>query len=214
MQDSVDRLRREVELMRAARRRLVQDGDDARRWIERELHDGPQQDLAGVAVALQHARRLVDDDPAAAGALLDGLRRTVSEALDRLERLAHRTYPPLLEGGGLRVALRSAAAAAGVPVALDVPADIHYPPPVAATVYFCCVEALACAGDAGKPSIAIRVEGGMLLFDVCGLAEADIDGQLSSMRDRVEALDGQLTIASEPGAGTRISGRLPIEGNA
>ncbi|HEU5212404.1 MAG TPA: histidine kinase, partial [Gaiellaceae bacterium] len=110
MRESLDRLRLEVGELRASRKRLVLAADADRRKIERELHEGPQQDLVAVAANLQLASRLVEDDPAAAKALLDEMRRDVREALDVTRKLADRVYPPLLDDGGLGVALRSAAA--------------------------------------------------------------------------------------------------------
>ena len=110
--------------------------------IERELHDGPQQDLVALAVNLQLARRLVDADPAAATALLDEMRRDVQEALDGTRELAHRIYPPLLEAGGLGVgvAVRGGERRRSRPSRGRGGAAV--PPEVAGTVYFCCVEAL------------------------------------------------------------------------
>ena len=96
----------------ASRTRLVLAADADRRRIERELHDGAQQDLVGLAVKLQQARGLVDSDPAAAGVLVDEMRGDVQESLDRLRSLAQRIHPPQLEAGGLPAALRSAAASA------------------------------------------------------------------------------------------------------
>src|SRR5207245_4843265 len=124
--------------------------DADRRRIERELHDGPQQHLVALAVNLQLTRRLVDVDPAAARALLEEMGRDVQEALDGARKLAHRIYPPLLEAGGLGVALRSAAASVGVPTRVQVAAGAACPPEVAGTVYFCCVEALERVGAGAK----------------------------------------------------------------
>ena len=116
LEESVEQLRREADELRASRTRLVLAADADRRRIERELHDGAQQDLVGLAVKLQQARGLVDSDPAAAGVLVDEMRGDVQESLDRLRALAQRIYPPQLEAGGLPAALRSAAASAGVRV--------------------------------------------------------------------------------------------------
>src|SRR5436190_5805478 len=107
---SIERLRQEADELRASRTRLVLAADADRRRIERELHDGAQQDLVGLAVNLQQARRLIATDPAAAAALVDEMRREVHEALDRSRALAQRIHPPQLEAGGLLAALRSAAA--------------------------------------------------------------------------------------------------------
>src|SRR5947208_3534114 len=95
-------------------RRLVLAADADRRRIERELHDGVQQDLVGLVVNLQQARRLLVTDPAAAAALVDEMRREAHEALDRSRALGQRIHPSQLEAGGLVAALRAAAASVRV----------------------------------------------------------------------------------------------------
>ena len=132
LEESVEQLRREADELRASRTRLVLAADADRRRIERELHDGAQQDLVALAVKLQQARGLVDSDPAAAGVLVDEMRGDVQESLDRLRSLAQRIHPPQLEAGGLPAALRSAAASAGVRVRIDVGANGVYPQEVSA----------------------------------------------------------------------------------
>jgi signal transduction histidine kinase len=205
-----DRLRAEVDELAASRRRLVLAADADRRSIERELHDGAQQHLVGLAVNLQHARRLVDADPAGAAALLDGIRRDLQDALNALRSLALRIHPPLLEAGGLRTALRSAAAAVGVPTEVQV-SEAAIPSEAAGTVYRCWVEALEQAGDRVTAAIIVQEEGGTLVFEIVqdgsGSAAAE---ELASIRDRVEALGGRLSIESEPAQGVRISGSLPL----
>jgi signal transduction histidine kinase len=213
LRESLDRLRLEVGELRASRKRLVLAADADRRQIERELHDGPQQDLVAIVVNLQLASRLVDDDPTAARALLDEMRREVQEALDGTRKLANLIYPPLLEAGGLGVALRSAAVSAGVRARVDV-APGAYAPEVAGTVYFCCVEALERIGLGASSTVTVREEEGALVFEVVedgAVSEAaTADSDLARLRDRVEALGGQLTVVSEPGHGTRVSGSLPM----
>jgi signal transduction histidine kinase len=211
LRESLDRLRLEVTELQASRERLVRAADADRRKIERELHDGPQQDLVGLAVNLQHARRLVDVDPAAAGVLLDEMRGDVREALDALRALAHRIHPPLLGAGGLRTALRSAAAAAGVATRVRVAEGTALPPQLAATVYSCCVATFEQVGAGTRSTITVREEDGMLAFEIVtnGSNSASAD-DLGPIRDRVEALGGRLTIESEPGQPFRISGSLPI----
>ena len=188
---------------------LAADAD--RRKIERELHDGVQQDLVGLAVKLQHARRLVDSDPAAAGALVDEMRGDVEEALDRLRSLAGRIHPPQLEAGGLPAALRSAAASAGVRVRIDLGANGGYPQEVSATVYLCAVAAFERLVTGTTAVVGIHEENGTVAFEIVaengGVDPADV--HLAAIRDRVDALGGRLTITAEPGGGTRIAGSLP-----
>jgi signal transduction histidine kinase len=180
-------------------RQLVLASDSDRRRIERELHNGPQQALAGLAVSLQQARSLVESDPAAAVALVDEMRRDVQEALEHLRALSERIYPPLLEAGGLRVALRTAAANAGVRARVEVVGGAC-PAELALTVYLCWVEALGRIGDGASATIAVRDEDETLVFEI----SADVAG-VDTVEDRVEALGGQLTIESG-----RVAGSLPL----
>jgi signal transduction histidine kinase len=181
-------------------RQLVRASDSDRRRIERELHHGPQQALAGLSVRLQQARGLVESDPAAAVALVDEMRRDVQEALEHLRALSERIYPPLLEAGGLLVALRTAAANAGVPARVEVEVGGACPAEVALTTYLCWVEALERVGDGADATIAVRDEDETLVFEI----SADVVG-LDTVKDRVEALGGCLTIASG-----RVAGSLPL----
>ena len=200
--------------MRASRERLVLAADADRRGIERDLHDGPQQQLVALAANLQLARRLADADPAAAKALLEEMGRELQQALDETGKLAHRIYPPLLEAGGLAVALRAAAASVGVAARIEVAAGAGYPPEVAGAVYFCCLEVLERAGEGARATVTVRDEEGALVFEVvvdrAGSVAPALDGLLTRLRDRVEALGGQLTVRSEPGEGTRVSGSLGL----
>lgn len=214
LQESLDRLRLEVEELRASRERLVLAADADRRRIERELHDGPQQHLVALAANLQRARLLADADPAAAKALLDEMGRDVRQALDETTRLAHRIYPPLLEAGGLAAALRAAAVSVGVRTQIDVRAGAGYPPEVAGAVYFCCVDALERAGDGARATVTVQDDGATVDFDIAedgaGSAATASCGLLACLRDRIEALGGQVTVQAKPGGGTRVSGSLPL----
>ena len=210
-EESVEELRRDIDDLRASRTRLVLAADADRRRIERDLHDGAQQDLVGLVVNLQHARRLIATDPAAAAALVDEMRRDAHEALDRSRALAQWIHPPQLEAGGLVVALRSAAASVRTRVRIDVAADGDLPPELAATVYLCCVAALERFRDRTTAAITVREQNGTLAFEVvaddAGLEAAD-EG-LTVMRDRVEALGGRLSVTPGAGGAIRIAGALP-----
>jgi signal transduction histidine kinase len=197
-----------------SRERLVVTADADRRTIERDLHDGPQQHLVALAANLELTRRLADADPAAAKALLEEMGRNVHQALEDTGRLAQRIYPPLLEAGGLALALRTAAASVGVPTRIEVPAGLDCPPEVAGTLYFCCLEVLERAGQGARATATVREEEGALAFEVvsddAGPAAAASAAVLSRLCDRVEALGGELTVRSEPGDGIRLSGSLPL----
>jgi signal transduction histidine kinase len=208
LRKTLDGFRLEVAELRARQERLVLAADADRRKIERDLHDGPQQHLVALAANLQRARLLADADPAAAKGLLDEMGRDVRQALDETTKLAHRIYPPLLEAGGLGAALRAAAVSAGVRARIEITAGAGYPPEVAGAVYFCWLEALEGAGDGTRATVTVRDEEGPLTFEVVANGVRS-HVELVPLRDRIEALGGQVAVQSEPGGGTRVSGSLP-----
>ncbi len=206
-----------VERLRAAR--LVAAADAERRTFERKLHDGVQQELIALVVNLQLARELCATDPNAAGVLLDQVGRDTRVALDGLRRLAAEIYPTHLDAGGLVVALRAAAADAGIVVRVDADPIYGWDPEVVTTVYFCCLEALQNAaqhaGSGAKTTVSVHREKATVVFEVAddgdGFAQSQpTDGGLRRIVDRVGALGGHLEIKSEPGHGTRVRGRLPL----
>jgi two-component system NarL family sensor kinase len=158
----------------------------------------------------------VDTDPAAVKALLEEMGRDVQQALDETARLTQRIYPPLLEAGGLAAALRATATSIGIPVSVEVEAVAGCPPEVARTVYLCCLEALEDVGADARATVRVRKEEGAIAFEVAAdgarsvAAAARSDAGLDRLRDRVEALGGQLRVRSEPCCGTRVSGSLPL----
>jgi signal transduction histidine kinase len=200
----------ELEDLQASRKRLVLAAAADRARFERELHDGPQQRLVALAVELQQARRLIEERPAAAGALIDEIAGEVAAALDELRALAHRIHPPLLEAGGLRAALRTTAAMVGVPTHVQIPEGVTLRSELAGAVYFSCADALEHLCESAKIAITVRQEEGAVVFELVaeGSDAATADADLTAMRDRLEALGGRLTVESEPGH-TGITGRLP-----
>jgi len=218
--EAVEGLRIEIEDLRAARARLVAAADAERRAFERKLHDGVQQELVALVVNLQLARGLCATDPSAAGALLDEIGRDARIALEGLRRLALEIYPPFLDAAGLVVALRSAAADAGIVAHVEAAALPPSRPELAASVYFCCLEALRNAaqhaGTGVKAKIAVGLEEAALVFEVADDGSGFVTGRLPESgglrrsSDRVEALGGRLEIESEPGHGTRVRGTLPV----
>jgi signal transduction histidine kinase len=206
-----------VERLRAAR--LVAAADAERRAFERKLHDGVQQELVALVVNLQLARELCTTDPNAAGVLLDQVGRDTRAALDELRRLATEIYPSLLDAAGLVVALRSAAADAGIVTRVDADVVLGWDPEVVTTVYFCCREALQNAaqhaGGGAKTTVSVHGEGAAVVFEVTDDGDGFVQGQpteggLRRIVDRVGALGGRLEIESEPGHGTRVRGRIPL----
>jgi signal transduction histidine kinase len=220
LQASLDEVRRQAEELRASRARIVATADAERRRIERNLHDGAQQHLVALAVKVRLVRQLADADPAQSKTMLEELGGEVQETLQELRTLAHGIYPPLLMDRGLAEALTAAATRSVLPT--DVRADgvVRYPQEIEAAVYFCCLEALQNAGKhAGEGATAnVRVwqEDSVLAFEVADTGvgfdprDPHIGAGFTNMKDRVGAIGGSLSIDATPGAGVRISGRIPL----
>ena len=210
VQGELDRLRAELEELRASRRRLVLAADDDRRTIERDLHDGVHQHLISLAVSLQLAGQAEGSDPAALPALLADMARAVQDGLEETARLAQRIHPATLEAADLAALLRSASTAAGVRARVDVSAAGSYPPEAVMTIHLAWLDALARAGDGALTSIEVRDTLDTLTFEITA-PWIESTTELDGLRGRVEALGGGLTItSSRPGAAV-MSCSLPIE---
>jgi signal transduction histidine kinase len=205
----VERLEAEVAALRRSRRRLAEAAYADRHAIERDLHDGVQQDLIALAVNLQRLAGLVDVDPLAAKALLGELASIVQEAIDETTELARVVHPPTLEGRGLASAIRAAAERAGVTVAIEVPAGVAYPPEIAAAVYWSCVDALSAAPVGSTASVRLQDGDDGVAFEI-STAGLFPDGPCERLRDRVEALDGHVTVDGRHDGGADIQGWLPL----
>jgi signal transduction histidine kinase len=209
-------LRATIDELRASRRRLVEAQDAERRKIERNLHDGAQQQLIALAIQLGLLAGSADD-PAFIRQAVPDLKAQISAALDDLRALARGIYPPLLAEQGLVVALRAQAARSPVPVLLEADEIGRYPQDTESTVYFCALEALQnVAKHAQASRAAVRLSGsdGTVEFSVsddgAGFPAGTSPGSgLQGMSDRVAAHGGTLTVRSRPGQGTTITGRLP-----
>ncbi|MGH2573275.1 MAG: histidine kinase [Actinomycetota bacterium] len=207
-----------IEELRASRQRIVAAQDEERRRIERNIHDGAQQQLVALSVRVGLAKGLVGRDPDAELRALDELQREAAEALENLRDLARGIYPPLLADQGLVAALRAQARKAPILVEIEADGVGRYPQEVEAAVYFCTLEALqnvAKYARASRASIRLSTANGMLKFDVIDDGrgfdpEVTAAGSgLTNMRDRLEALGGELEVSSKPGQGTTVSGRVP-----
>jgi signal transduction histidine kinase len=206
--------------IRARAARLLSTADAQRREIERNLHDGVQQQLVALAVNLQLARRLVETDLTATIELLDEMRRDVHGALEGARALGQQVYPPLLAARGLGEALRAAASAVAVAARIEAEGVRRYSHDVEANVYFCCLYALvnvaAHAGPDARATVRIEEEGRTLRFEVLdhgtGFDPSVIPpgGGLAHMRDRIEALGGELSIESAASRGARIVATIPL----
>jgi signal transduction histidine kinase len=196
--------------LQAARRRAVHAGDDARRQVERDLHDGVQQRL--VTLAMRLSSPSVRADPEVFDGSVDELRL----ALGELRQLARGTYPAVLETAGLAGGLASLADHCPVPVDLSIGPLDGLSPELARTAYFVASEALANAlkhAGARRLAVACACESGVLELSVrddgCGGADPDGSG-LRGIAERAEAHGGTLTIDSRPEAGTRLTLRVPL----
>jgi signal transduction histidine kinase len=206
-----------LEQVRASRARIIDATLAERRRIERDLHDGVQQHLLGLAAQLTAAVSRTAD-PVAHTAFLqmrDGLR----EVLGELRDLAHGIHPAVLTQGGLGPALEDVAERLPLPVQVTVPAE-RASPAVEATAYYVACEALTNAvkhAGADGVSIAIRISDSELTMEIAddGVGGAESPGPearghgLSNIVDRVSALDGEVTVVSPAGAGTRLEVRIP-----
>ena len=210
-------LRATIEELLASRRRLVGAQDAERRRIERNLHDGAQQQLIALAIQLGLLAESADDPDLIRQAIPD-LKAQLSTALDDLRALARGIYPPLLAEQGLVMALRTQAARSPVPVVLEADQVGRYPQDAESTVYFCTLEALQNVAKHARASAAtVRLSGsaGTLEFSVSDdgagfpAAATGHGSGLQGMSDRLAAHGGTLTVTSQPGHGTTITGRLP-----
>jgi signal transduction histidine kinase len=195
--------------------RLAAASDEARRQVERDLHDGAQQRL----VLLKLKLAMLERDPSNEE-LLAELRGDLDAALAELRDLAHGIYPAVLESDGLHAALADGAARASISTRVECDGVGRYPREVEAAVYFCCLEALQNAakhaGEGATAAVRLRGRAGELRFEVtddgrgCDVGAALRSGGMQNMSDRVGALGGTLRIESEPGKGTTVTGTIPV----
>ncbi len=208
-----------IEELRASRQRLVAAQDEERRKIERNLHDGVQQQLVALNVQAGLLARASGGDAAKLAELAGQLQTRASEALDDLRDLARGIYPPLLADKGLAAALEAQARKAAVPVSVETDGIGRYGQPVEAAVYFCTLEALnnvAKYAGASSATVALEQRNGHLRFTVIDDG-AGFDTNATSygtglqgMADRLDAIGGTLQVTSSPGAGTSVAGSVPV----
>jgi signal transduction histidine kinase len=222
VQLTADLLARLAEL-RASRQRLIAAQDETRRRLERNLHDGAQQQLVALKVGLNLAEGMVEDlgEPAKPVLeMLGALKAQMGDALENLRDLARGIYPPLLAAEGLASALASQARKQSVPVDVQARDIARYDQDAEAAVYFCVLEALQNISKyAEAHSVVIRLheEDGVLHFEVKDDGKGfDPDctakgAGSQNMVDRLEALDGHLEIHSAPGDGTSVRGTIPVQ---
>jgi signal transduction histidine kinase len=200
--------------LRASRRRIVEATVEARRQLERDLHDGAQQRLVSMSLDLQLLHGRLADEQALE--LLDSAVATLGEAQTELRELARGIHPPLLSDRGLGPALDALAQRSAVPVELDLRLAERLPKEVETASYFVAAEALTNVSkyaEATHASLRVTDADGELMLEVSddgvGGADPDRGSGLRGLSDRVAALDGELTLDSPVGRGTRVKARIP-----
>jgi signal transduction histidine kinase len=200
-----------------SRARIVRAGDEARRKLERDLHDGAQQRLVSLALSLRVASDSLDGDPARARRLLDESRAALDEAIEELRELARGIHPAVLSERGLAAALEMLAARSEVPVELSIAAD-RLPPEIEAAAYFVIAEGLTnVARYSGASSASVKVERreGVVVVEIVddghGGADPAHGTGLRGLIDRVEALAGRLLIDSPSGEGTTLRAEFDLD---
>jgi PAS domain S-box-containing protein len=201
----------------ASRRRIVAASDEARRRIERDLHDGTQQRLVTLMLQLAAIREAAPTGEVLI-AELSRVECELASALDELREMSRGIHPSILSEGGLDPALRALARRSTIPVALDVTTKRRLAEPIEAAAYFVASEALANAtkhAQASRIDVSLAPRDGVLLLSIrddgVGGADSGQGSGLVGLHDRVEALGGTIRIESPPGAGTLLVVALPLE---
>jgi signal transduction histidine kinase len=202
----------------ASRARVIVSADEARRRLQRDLHDGAQQRFVSLALRLRAAQAAVPPGLDELAADLGEISAELTAALDDLRQLAGGIHPAILVEEGLGAALRALAHRSVVPVGLTVAVGDHLPEPVEVAAYYVVSEALTNAAkhaSASNIAVDVEAENGVLRVSVSdngiGGADMTLGSGLLGLKDRVESLGGWIALRSEPGAGTSLSVELPFE---
>jgi signal transduction histidine kinase len=203
--------------LRRSRNALVTTQDLERRRLERDLHDGAQQQLVALAINLKLARAVVSTDPVSALTVVDEQILATADAMRTLSDLSRGLLPAVLSESGLAAAIAAATASDPLPVHVEAPDIGRFPTAVEATLYFCCLEALQNAAKhsgASRVDVRLRKEGDRLVLSVeddgAGLRPDTTDGTgLTNLRERMVALNGDLSLHSRPGGGTAVTATVP-----
>jgi signal transduction histidine kinase len=206
-----------LEEVRGSRARAIEAGQEERKRLERNLHDGAQQRLVALSLQLRLLEREVAENPAA-GRQLEQVQRELAQSLEELRDLARGIHPAVLTGHGLAVALEQVGARAPVPVDLSVELDGRLPEPVEVAAYYVVTESLANMAkhaEASAASVDIHRLGGVAVVEVVddGIGGADTErgSGIRGLADRVEALGGSLRVWTPMGGGTRVRAEIPCE---
>jgi signal transduction histidine kinase len=207
-----------IEELRASRQRLVTAQDERAKQLERNLHDGAQQQIVALTVKLRLLVQLMDRDVEKAKSMASDLQTDATDALEQLRDLARGIYPPLLADQGLVAALEAQARKASVPTEVRSDGIGRYPQDIESAVYFCVLEALnnvAKYAEATSAEVTLAQDDGHLRFAVVDdgtgfdTAETSYGTGVQGMADRLDAIGGALQVVSRKGGGTTIEGRIP-----
>ena len=204
--------------LRASRQRLVHAQDEERRKLERNLHDGAQQQLVALSVKVRLAQSMVGSDDERARAMLEDVQASSRSALEDLRDLARGIYPPLLADKGLPAAIEAQARKSPLPVSVEPDGVGRYGQDIESAVYFCVLEALnnvAKYANASHITVRLGERAGRIRFEVtddgAGFDPSTATGTgLQGMADRLDAIGGEVTVTSEPGRGTNVTGEVPV----
>jgi signal transduction histidine kinase len=202
----------------ASRARIVAAADDARRRLERDLHDGAQQRLVSLGLQLRIAEASVPPE-------LQPLREQISDVVDGLvgvsaevQEISRGIHPAILSKGGLGPALKTLARRSTVPVELDLAVDQRLPESAEVAAYYVVAEALTNAAKHARASqLTVRAEAGganlhlSIRDDGIGGADSSKGSGLTGLIDRVEAIGGKMAVSSQPGCGTSLLVEIPVE---
>jgi signal transduction histidine kinase len=207
--------------LRASRARIVETADEARRRLERNLHDGAQQQLVAVSLALRLVERMFESNPSTARIVLRQASNELADAMQELRELARGLHPALLSELGLGPALGALSARSPFPVDITGVPEDRLPSPVEAAVYYVVSESLTNAAKhaaASSATVAVVCTGDTVSVEIAddgsGGASLEAGSGLRGLVDRVEALGGELTVSSPHGAGTLVRAELPLQAPA
>jgi signal transduction histidine kinase len=202
----------------ASRRRIVAASDESRRRIERDLHDGTQQRLVSLGLAVRAAEASLPPDRSDLRAELSGVADGLAGAVEDLQEISRGIHPAILSKGGLAPALRALASRSAIPVDLDVTAEMRLAESIEVAVYFIASEALANAAKHSRATLIdlslVQSDGRLVLAvrdDGVGGADPTRGSGLVGLTDRVDALGGSISVRSRQGEGTQITAEFPVE---
>jgi PAS domain S-box-containing protein len=213
--DVTERRRQEDEI-RASRARIIGATDEARRRLERNLHDGAQQRLVSLSLSLRLAEAKLGSDPAGAASIITAAREELGYAIDELRELARGIHPAILTDCGLAAAVGTLADRSPLPVEIDVRVD-RLPAPIEAALYYVVSESLANVAkhaQATAARVVIDETDGIVTAEISddgvGGADPTAGSGIGGLADRVAVLDGRLAVTSHAGEGTTVRAELPV----